>query len=113
MTLKSGKDQEITLRTPSEVKNIVVKKGKVVVRNADNTKSRMVSLPSGQEIQLELILKQNSPPVFKGEEPVNHNGLGSDKTDKRTKAKKHPIMKCLFSDSWKVGIQRVSGRFPC
>jgi len=57
VTLKSGKDQEITLTTPSEVKNIVVKKGKAVVRNADNTKSRMVSLPSGQEIQLELILK--------------------------------------------------------
>jgi len=54
VTLKSGKDQEIALRAPSEIKSLVVKKGKAAVRNADDPKSRLVSLPWGQDIQLEI-----------------------------------------------------------
>jgi hypothetical protein len=55
--LKSEKKQDISLDAPGEIKNLSVKKGEAAVQNTDNPKNRRLSLPPGQEIQLELILK--------------------------------------------------------
>jgi hypothetical protein len=55
--LKSEKKQDISLDAPGEIKNLTVKKGEAAVQNTDHLKSRRLSLPPGQEIQLELILK--------------------------------------------------------
>lgn len=57
VVLKSGKKQDITLDAPGEIKNLAVKKGEAAVQNTEDPKSRRLSLPSDQEIQLELILK--------------------------------------------------------
>jgi hypothetical protein len=55
--LKSEKKQDISLDAPGEIKNLSVKKGEAAVQNTENPKSRRLSLPPGQEVQLELILK--------------------------------------------------------
>ena len=54
VSLLSGKKQEIRLETPSEIRDIAVKKGTVLIQEADQKSSRMLSLPAEEEITLEI-----------------------------------------------------------
>jgi hypothetical protein len=57
VTLNSGKKQDITLCAPGEIKNVEVKNGKTRVRKTDDPRSRRLSLPANQAIELELTMK--------------------------------------------------------
>jgi alpha-L-fucosidase 2 len=57
VNLISSRKQTITLEAPSEIANISEKKGKVMVKEIDNNNSRALTLPAGQDIQLEIKMK--------------------------------------------------------
>ncbi len=55
--LKSSKQQDITLHAPAEIKKLTVKQGAAKVQTTDDPKSRKLSLPLGQEIELDVLLQ--------------------------------------------------------
>ena len=57
VNLISSTKQTIKLEVPSEITNVSVKKGKVMVKEIDNKNTRALTLPAGQEIQLEIKIK--------------------------------------------------------
>jgi hypothetical protein len=57
LSLISARDQSIILETPSEIANISVKKGKVLIKEIDNKNARSITLPANQDIQLEIKMK--------------------------------------------------------
>jgi hypothetical protein len=58
VALKSRKEQEIVLNAPGEIMSLTVKPGgEASARTADDPQSRRLSLPMGQEVQVELMLK--------------------------------------------------------
>ena len=56
-TFISGKAQDIRLIAPAEIATATVTKGGAGIRSAGDAKSRRLSLPAGQEIQLKIVLK--------------------------------------------------------
>jgi len=54
INLVSAKNQSITLETPTEIKSLSVKKGKVSIQRTDQDNNRRISLPAQQEIILEI-----------------------------------------------------------
>jgi len=57
LTLISARQQQITLRAPSDIEDVSVREGEASVQRTDRADSRRLSLPAGQEITLELKLK--------------------------------------------------------
>ena len=57
VSLVSARKQSITLEAPSEIRNISVKKGIVLVQEIEQKNSRRLSLPAGQDITLEIKIK--------------------------------------------------------
>ena len=57
VSLVSARKQSITLEMPSEIRNISVKKGSVLIHKIDQKNSRRLSLPAGQDITLEIKIK--------------------------------------------------------
>jgi len=57
VVLKSSRKQDITLHAPARINSLTVSQGKARVKATDDPKSRILSLPSGQEIQVEVALK--------------------------------------------------------
>jgi hypothetical protein len=57
VSLTSARKQLIILETPSEIRNISVKKGSVLIQETDQKNRRRLTLPKGEEITLEIINK--------------------------------------------------------
>jgi hypothetical protein len=58
VTLKSAKAQDISLYTPAEITAIAVKKGAVSIRTLNDPRGRRLSLPAGQDVEVELQLNR-------------------------------------------------------
>ena len=57
VSLISAKKQSIILEAPSEISDISVEKGSVLIQETDQKKSRRLSLPTRQDITLNIKLK--------------------------------------------------------
>lgn len=57
INLVSAKKQSITVETPREISDIAAKKGKVSIKKTRQKNSRLVSLPAGKEVTLEIKLR--------------------------------------------------------
>ena len=54
VSLLSSKKQSIKLVVPFDINNITIKQGKSSTKKTDNNNSRIVSLPAGQEVTIEI-----------------------------------------------------------
>ncbi|MDI6698930.1 MAG: glycoside hydrolase N-terminal domain-containing protein [Candidatus Saccharicenans sp.] len=57
INLVSAKKQSVTLETRGEISDLAVKKGKVSIKKTRQKNSRLVSLPAGNEVTLEIKLR--------------------------------------------------------
>lgn len=57
LTVVSGRKQDVTLRAPAVIENASIKSGQSAIRTTDRQDSRMISLPAGQEVTIELVVK--------------------------------------------------------
>ncbi len=55
--LRSAKTQSITLEVPSEIEGILAQTDRLPIQQAETEKARIVTLPAGQDIELEIRLK--------------------------------------------------------
>jgi hypothetical protein len=58
LSVRSAKAQDVLLYAPAEIKAISVKKGAVSIRTLNDVKGRRLSLPAGQDVEVELQLSR-------------------------------------------------------
>jgi hypothetical protein len=58
LSVRSAKAQDISLFAPEEIKTISVKKGQAAIRNLNDPRGRRLSLPAGQDVEVEFQLSR-------------------------------------------------------
>ena len=58
LSVRSAKAQDVRLYAPAEIEAIAVKKGQAAIRTLNDAKGRRLSLPAGQDVEVELQLSR-------------------------------------------------------
>jgi hypothetical protein len=58
LPVRSAKAQDVLLYAPAEIKAFAVNKGAVSIRTLNDSKGRRLSLPAGQDVEVELQLSR-------------------------------------------------------